>query len=216
MLILYLVDIHGNSSILDKLGSLDLNVSFVVFGGDITNFGSVNQAIQILEKAYNVLKKPIVFVPGNCDDSDILNWVGKDQIYPVHGKVLEIGGVKIGGIGGSTITPFNTYIEFTESEIKSILDNLKDQDITVLVTHSPPYNTKLDKVYSGNHVGSLEIRKFLELQKPSVVLTGHIHEAPGVDYIGDTPIVNPGPASRGNYALVNLGEKVEIKLKKIT
>ena len=35
---------------------------------------------------------------------------------------------------------------------------------------------------------------------------GHIHESQGVDTIGKTVIVNPGPFMTGNYAEVELEE----------
>lgn len=63
--------------------------------------------------------------------------------------------------------------------------------------HGPPYGTALDQIHGGVHVGSRDIRKFLEKQKPLLSLHGHIHESPAVsgrfaDRIGATICVNPG------------------------
>jgi len=55
--------------------------------------------------------------------------------------------------------------------------------------------------------------KFIEDQKPHIVFCGHIHEAMGIDYIGDTVIVNTGSARQGNYAVANFNEKVEVQLE---
>jgi Icc-related predicted phosphoesterase len=65
---------------------------------------------------------------------------------------------------------------------------------TILVTHAPPHKTKLDEMREGYHVGNKSIREFIEKAKPSVAVSGHIHETfEKVDKIGETVIVNPGP-----------------------
>ena len=50
-------------------------------------------------------------------------------------------------------------------------------------------------------------------KKPLLVVTGHIHEARGIDKIDETIIVNPGPAHMVRYAIIELGEKIHVKLK---
>ena len=53
--------------------------------------------------------------------------------------------------------------------------------------------------------GWLDVEKLLAGRKYTV-FCGHIHEARGIDYIGDTRIVNPGPVSAGHYAVFDVGE----------
>ena len=67
----------------------------------------------------------------------------------------------------------------------------------VCAFHGPPYGTALDLIHGEAHVGSREVRKFLEAQRPLLSLHGHIHESPAVsgkfaDRIGPTICVNPG------------------------
>jgi len=67
----------------------------------------------------------------------------------------------------------------------------------VCAFHGPPHGTALDLIHGEVHVGSREVRKFLEQQKPLLSLHGHIHESPAVsgrfaDRIGGTICVNPG------------------------
>ena len=67
----------------------------------------------------------------------------------------------------------------------------------VLVTHSPPSETRCDVTARRVHVGSRAIRRFVERHQPPLVLSGHIHESPRVsggywDRIGRTVVVNPG------------------------
>jgi Icc-related predicted phosphoesterase len=62
----------------------------------------------------------------------------------------------------------------------------------------------------GTHVGSKSVRDFIEREQPDVVICGHIHEARGQDAIGRSKIVNCGPASKGYYAVIEIGEKILI------
>lgn len=67
----------------------------------------------------------------------------------------------------------------------------------VCAFHGPPHGTALDQIHGGVHVGSREIRRFLETHRPLLSLHGHIHESPAVsgkfaDRLGPTICVNPG------------------------
>ncbi len=71
----------------------------------------------------------------------------------------------------------------------------------LFVSHSPPFNTPLDVLYNGNHVGSMSIRKFIEKWSEKGLLIaafhGHIHESPDRSgsiqtTIGDILCFNPG------------------------
>ncbi len=77
------------------------------------------------------------------------------------------------------------------------LAKISDPKKTVYVIHDPPWNTNLDVLYNGQHIGSMAVRRFIERHQPPLVLSGHIHESPRAsgkitDRIGDTLCVNPG------------------------
>jgi Icc-related predicted phosphoesterase len=68
---------------------------------------------------------------------------------------------------------------------------------TICVMHAPPWNTALDQLHSGEHVGSRSIREFIDNHQPLVTLHGHIHESPSVsnhfwEKINKTISINPG------------------------
>jgi Predicted phosphoesterases, related to the Icc protein len=69
----------------------------------------------------------------------------------------------------------------------------------VAVIHTPPLNTKADRLGSGVSVGSPAVRRFLERAQPEVCLTGHIHESRAEDRLGRTLILNPGMLAHGGY-----------------
>lgn len=68
----------------------------------------------------------------------------------------------------------------------------------ILVTHVPPFNTKLDIIRSedspltGLHWGSLAVRHALEQFDVQACVSGHIHQSGGVTTVGGTVAVNPG------------------------
>ncbi|MFA4646887.1 metallophosphoesterase [Pyrococcus kukulkanii] len=212
MRVLAITDIHGNYREVKTLaGELD-DFDVILIAGDITHFGNGREAEKILSPLLGT-GKPLLAVMGNCDGRDVLKTLEKLGIS-VHNKRVEVRGVGIVGFGGSNVTPFSTIWEFSDEEIyESLRRNYKEGDI--ILTHAPPYGTKLDKTFSGVHTGSRGLRKFIEENQPPLCICGHIHEGRGVERIGRTIAVNPGPLSRGYYAMVDL-EKLEVELKKIS
>jgi Icc-related predicted phosphoesterase len=53
-------------------------------------------------------------------------------------------------------------------------------------------------------VGSASLRKIIEEKKPALCVCSHIHEGAGkTDTIGNTKILNVGPLSHGNIAVID-------------
>jgi Icc-related predicted phosphoesterase len=87
------------------------------------------------------------------------------------------------------------------------MSEIENEEIKILVTHVPPYNTKTDILPSGNHAGSESVRKIIEEFQPTLNICGHIHESKAIDKIGDTIIINPGEASQGHAGIVEIHEE---------
>ncbi|MCO6041148.1 metallophosphoesterase family protein [Thermococcus alcaliphilus] len=214
MRIIAVTDIHGRGNkvkeLLEHIKGQEPDL--ILIAGDITHFRGRDAAYNILKEFIN-FGKPFYAVMGNCDGRDVLELLEELHIS-LHDKRVEFNGVGIVGIGGSNITPFSTIWEFSEEEIWEILTkNYQDGDI--VLSHVPPKNTKVDKTFVGTHAGSKSLRKFIEEKQPPLVICGHIHEAIGIDEIGETIIVNPGPLSRGHYATIDFDEEKK-KVKDIT
>ncbi|NJE46547.1 YfcE family phosphodiesterase [Thermococcus sp. GR7] len=212
MRLLAVTDIHGNSKMSKKLAETLQNEDFdaLLIAGDLTHFTGAETAEKVLEPLMN-LGKPIIAVHGNCDGRDVPELLEELGIS-AHNKRVELDEIGIVGIGGSNITPFNTVWELSEEEIRGILEqNYHDGD--VVLSHAPPYNTIVDRVHSGLHVGSRALREFIKEKQPPLVVCGHIHEGRGIDRIGETPIVNPGPLFRGYYAVIDFKPEKEVKIE---
>jgi Icc-related predicted phosphoesterase len=220
--ILVIADIHGEfekfSKLIDKTKEHDFDL--VICPGDFTDihntpegYSQIDIAELILQKLLS-LGKPVFCIPGNHEPYDILEMFDEYGVN-LHGRVRKFKGIEFTGFGGAA-TPFNTKFEPTEEEIKEALEK-RVKDIKgrfILITHNPPFGTNLDKTESGEHVGSKTIKGFIEKNKPLLAISAHIHEAGGVDRLGETALFYPGVAYEGYYGLVEAGKKIKCKIKK--
>ena len=212
MQILAISDIHGRQNFNAEIKELMSSVDVIVIAGDLTNFGHAKDASSILQNI-QLYNENILAVPGNCDHPDI-NDTLISMGMNLHGVMRTIHNTAFYGLGGSGKTPFSTPQENSETGITSILNRYnKDDDLQyhVFVSHAPPAQTKLDRTFLGTHAGSKAIREFIGKFQPDVVICGHIHESRGVDMIGPTRMINPGPFPK-HYATIELSEKVAFQL----
>ncbi len=223
MRILVLADIHSRldklDEVLEKAGKE--RVDLVVCAGNLTDcFDSpldleqVDVADMVVQKLL-LLKKPLLCIPGNHDPYEVVDLFEEYGIN-IHSKARMVSGIEFIGFGGAE-TPFRTVFEPTEAEVKEGLDyNSKKLEAGkfVLVVHNPPKDTKLDKILSGEHVGSKSIREFILAKKPALCISAHIHEGAGEDKLGGTVLFYPGPVINGKYGIVEIeGNKVKAEMK---
>ena len=216
MIILVGTDFHGSEESFRRFASKaeETRAEVLVICGDITHFGSLQEAKYLLSLLAG-LRLPIFFVPGNCDPPSLAT-VEVEGANCIHGSYRSYDDVTFFGFGGGPISPFSTPFEMTEKEMTDFLNNRADEPVAnrwfILASHTPPKDTNLDRIYSSRHIGSESVRRFVEERKPSGVFCGHIHEARGVDKIGETILVNPGPARHGCCALVSINDTIEVEL----
>ncbi|MGZ7120276.1 MAG: metallophosphoesterase, partial [Methanobacterium sp.] len=184
-------------------------VDLIILTGDITHFGPEKLGEEILNEicVFNIVT---LAIPGNCDPLSIYKEIENSNAINIHNKSLIIKNIGICGFGGSNTTPFNTPLEFAEiqiySQLEKIMSEIENEEIRILVTHAPPYNTKADILPSGDHAGSESVRRIIEEYQPTLNVCGHIHESKAIDKIGNTIIINPGESSQGYAGMVNIDE----------
>jgi Icc-related predicted phosphoesterase len=215
MKILAVSDIHGkHTKIIEYLNKNP--VDLIILTGDITNFGPCELAEEILNEISS-FDTPVLAIPGNCDPIDLYGNIENSRAINIHGTSVTIKNIGICGFGGSNPTPFHTPLEFDEIEIydgaKMVMDSIKDNEITLFVTHAPPIGTKTDILPSGVHVGSESIRRVIEEYQPSLNLCGHIHESMAMDEIGKTKVINPGMLKDGHVCLITIDDSDEENIK---
>lgn len=197
-------DIHEYVHILPRLAEPLRQADLILVTGDMTRWRGPETAAKVLDaiRAYN---SHILAQVGNTDDWSTHHYL-TEQGLNLHGCGYRFGDLGIFGAGGSNPTPFYTPTEFSEAEIADNLmagyNMVADAPRKLLVAHCPPYKTELDRIYSGYHVGSTSVREFIEAYQPDICISGHIHESPGEDRIGETQLFNPGMLAQGGYITV--------------
>ena len=95
------------------------------------------------------------------------------------------------GYGGGGFAKIDKRFEACFKAFKS---KLRKDDEVILITHGPPYKTKIDELFSGEHVGNKSYNKAIKALKPVLYICGHIHDSfKEKQVIGKTLIMNPGP-----------------------
>ncbi len=210
MRVINIADIHGNAKPIAEMGEILSSADLILLSGDITHFGGNNEAAQIINeiKSYN---SNILAVTGNCDTDEVDTFLEKEDMQ-IHGRAIDVDDVTIFGAGGSLPCPSPTPNIYSEEEYAAIfgssVQGMEENSPKIMVSHNPPIDTLNDTLESGAHVGSKTVRSVIEETKPLVCFTGHIHEAAGIDEIGSTKIVNPGPLGTRSYAYLDITDKI--------
>ncbi len=193
MKILAFTDIHGSLSALKKIAKkVESNkIDLLVCAGDIS---MLERNILSIVKKLNKLNKKIIIVHGNHEDSKTIANYAKlfKNIIFIHKNYAIEDNTLFLGYGGGGFSLIDKEFDKTATKFKKLIINNNNKKI-VLVTHAPPYKTKLDKLVGG-YCGNKSIRKFVEKNKIDLVVCGHLHENFGKDdMIKKTKIINPSP-----------------------
>lgn len=189
MKLLAFVDLHGDAGLLKKLvkRAKEKDINLVVVAGDLTMF---EDHLKYIIKKLNTIGKKVLIIPGNHENAKHLRKAikGYDNCKDFHEKAVKIEDYVFLGYGGGGFS-------LTDSDFRKIARQWYGEyqkDKVILVTHGPPFGTKIDKM-DKRYVGNKDYRTFIERIKPMLVICGHIHDNVGkVDKIGSTNVIHPG------------------------
>lgn len=209
-------DVHMATRNLGRMADVLRDTDLIIVSGDLTNFGGIDDARKVLDSVRQACPH-VLALPGNLDRREVTQFLETEGIA-LHGKGVVLDGIGIFGCGGSNITPFNTPTELTEDEIYATLrlghEVVQNRRPLLMVCHTPPYETKCDRIVGGKAVGSTAARRFIEEVKPDLCISGHIHESAATDAIGPTKIINAGPFKGGGYIVIHAdGSQLAAKLE---
>ncbi len=206
MQLVFITDVHAVLDFVTPLIEQTAGTDVLVIGGDLTNFGGPAVAARILQPLRSGFSR-VLCVPGNVDQPSVANWLA-DEGLSLHGRGVAVDEVGFFGCGASNRTPLKTPFELDEEVVKTLVVRgyraVTGSAVHVLVSHTPPLDTKTDRLFTGKHVGSTAVRDFIATHRVELCLCGHIHESRAQDQLGSTVVVNPGPFARGYYARVDL------------
>ena len=202
-------DLHGSGQALDMLAQAASSDSYdaLIVCGDFTTFGTTEFTEGFLRR----FKLRILAVPGNCDVPETVS-VLEGANASIHNVREEFMGRQFFGFGGALPgggMPFELEDDILERSLRSVA--VKEG---VMITHCPAYGMN-DLTKSGRHLGSKGILRVANEFKPTLAVSGHVHEARGKVVSKDTVFVNPGSARHGSYASVRLGESVDVEFHEV-
>jgi len=181
-------DFHGDSKVTKRLAEKAERekVDLVVLAGDMVG---IVESDNILKPFIDKGKK-VVFVPGNWESSETAAFLSK--LYGaknVGENYVKYGDVGVFGIGSPDWT-FDIDDKKTFKKLKKDFEKIKDLEKKIMVSHINPADTKSE--FSGV-AGSKELRRAIDEFQPDLFISGHIHEAEGLqEKIGKTRVVNVG------------------------
>lgn len=206
MKIIALPDLHGDLNNLPKVGQALSLVDLVLLVGDFTGDGSAADADRVI-RMIRQFNPSVLAIPGNWDLPEVDNYLSRTGIN-LNRRYVILDNLAFIGMGAALPGPVQTPNEISEPDFERFFDDailgLDSSIPAILVCHQPPYNTLNDLDQGKLHVGSKAVQAFIERRQPLVCFTGHIHEGLGIDQIGRTNVINPGPLGQGGYALAEI------------
>ncbi|MBW3019112.1 metallophosphoesterase [Candidatus Woesearchaeota archaeon] len=190
MKVLAFADLHSHLASLKKLEQKVRNSKpdIILCAGDFTVFQS---HVEDIMKRLNRLGK-VYIIHGNHEIESKIRALCRryKNLEFVHKKIVKIGDYLLVAYGGGG---FATKDKEFEQFIKKNAKKLKGK--IILMTHAPPYGTKLDYIdYMGDHVGCKSYTDFIKKYQPVLAISGHIHETAGKkDKIKNSELIHPEP-----------------------
>jgi len=166
--------------------------------------------------------------PANDDIFDLDPIIAAAELVDLgEQNTIELDGFTMVSTGWANPTPWNTFRELPEDQLRTRIDELlvdvPDKRRAIFNFHAPPYGSNLDnapkldadmRYVSGGQarvpVGSHAVRDAIVDYAPVLSLHGHIHEGRGALKIGRTLAVNPGSTYEDGVlqaAIVDLDSK---------
>lgn len=217
MRILGMADLHGHA---ERLAGLeDLDADLIAFCGDLHNGGTPEEAVPVAD-ALASLGPPALIVPGNMDPKGFVLDLWRDVgLKVMHARSCRSGEIGFVGFGGMAIpdpvrisNPKRFYLpmENAYESLSAANAKISGSSRKVVLSHQPPRGA-CDVVYSGETVGCVSLRRYIDDFCPDLLICGHIHEDRGIAELGKTTVVNVGEMRQGYAALIELGERIKVE-----
>jgi Icc-related predicted phosphoesterase len=171
---------------------------------------SVERWMALADERLDGTSTRCVVSPANDDMFEIDPIIDAAQRVDLgEANCLTFDGFALVSTGWANPTPWKTFRELPEDELRKRIDDLvrevPDPRRAIFNFHAPPYGSNLDnapkldedmRYVSGGQaltpVGSRAVRDAIVEYGPVLSLHGHIHEGRGAVKIGRTLAVNPG------------------------
>lgn len=190
MRIVHLSDSHNQHHQMASLPQGDI----IIHSGDFSFAGTESEAMDFIQWFSHLPYAYKIFISGNHDNfmhgAEIEGL--PDDCYYLCNSSVTIQGLKFYGVP--------MFMEdIILGEYDPSIGNIPD-DTDILITHQPPHGI-LDA--AGNtHFGDKSLQQVVAKIQPRYHLFGHIHDAYGMEKVGETVYSNASVVNE-NYQLIN-------------
>ncbi len=142
---------------------------------------------------FAAMPEPAFLTYGNVDIPALWPDYRRPGHRVVDGGVVDIGGARVGLVGGGLVSPMRTPYEISDADYAAKVEGLGAVD--VLMTHIPPAVPTLtyDVVARRFERGSAALLDYVRDVQPALHLFGHVHQPlASRTRIGRTECVNVG------------------------
>jgi hypothetical protein len=204
-------DLHGKYRYGDiiKDGIRRSRADAVVLAGDILSYRRNADLLRFLDD----LPVPVFLVRGNSDPASLERWAAQSRnVRSLHLNPVVLDGVGLVGVSGTLPLPFHSRVGWHEPRMLRRLAPLVHAR-TIVVAHPPPHGCR-DRVLGRWSAGSRGLSRLVRKTAPAVMVCGHIHEAAGVERLGDTLVVNCalGPDRLGAQIVLEDGRGPSVEM----
>lgn len=213
MRIYAVADTHGRPArfAMIRRRAESLGADLLVVAGDVAGRFSENRSLEALSD----MPVPVLAVRGNSDRPHMTHAASaRENITWLHLNRVEVGGLVFSGISGTFLLPFDSRLCFAEKRLVARTGDCFE-GISVLVAHPPPRGV-LDRVFGRLHAGSTGLRKIVTRHRIPLLICGHLHEAPGVERLEETLVVNCSIGRKGAGALIHYTEGAPSRVEMLT
>jgi Icc-related predicted phosphoesterase len=175
----------------------------LIHAGDMSCVGGIDEIKEFNEWLGRLPHQYKILIAGNHDlylesTHSLANSLITNAIY-LNDSGIEIEGLKI---WGSPISPNYQDWAFNRERGEEIRKHWEmiPQDTDILITHCPPFGI-LDFNDKGKHEGCQDLLEIVQQKiKPRLHVFGHLHDAHGLDKIGETIFVNASIVNTIQYS----------------
>ena len=181
----------------------------LVLAGDVISYFRP----QPIFEQFNAMGVPVLMVRGNSDPGYVDKYFQKyPNLTSLHLNKVTVKSIAFSGLSGTVPLPFRNKVRFFEKYLMGKAYPMIDSQ-TEFVVHTPPWGC-LDQVAGRFHSGSKMVRELVDKTQPRLLICGHIHEATGVDKIGETTVLNCGMPGTGKGMMIELkhGKKPVVEM----
>ena len=144
MKILAITDMHGSSKAFKELKNKSPKADLIINAGDFSIF---EQKMDEFFEKMSKLKKPLLLIHGNHEmEEDCVQAELFESIEFIHKKEHIIDNYLFLGWGGGGFSRIEKEFEKQAEKWLKKIKKIKPEKL-ILITHAPPYNTKLDLVF---------------------------------------------------------------------